>query len=141
MTCCMILCVGLNFRSMNCNITSIKIPPFRICLNIYFEDSRMSVISMGLIRNIQLIQVQVCNIANDTAFGDTQYICTRYPNFPFHPQFMQTPPKISQSTVVVKLQTSSKSPVNQPLVNYCDLLLHDLDSIQQVVSISLSSQC
>ena len=50
---------------------------------------------MRLIRNIQ---VQVCNIANDTAFGHTHVLCTRYPKFPFHPQFMQTPSKTSQST-------------------------------------------
>ena len=90
----------------------------------------MSVISMGLIRNIQLIQVQVCNIANDTAFGDTQYICTRYPNFPFHPQFMQTPPKISY---IVNCSCEAANLIShqltKPLVNYCDLLVHDLELV------------
>ena len=69
----------------------------------------MSVISLGLIRNIQ---VQVCNIANDTAFGDTQYICTRYPNF----LFIQ---KKSQSTAVNFCEAANITNQTFSVVYYC----------------------
>ena len=86
----------------------------------------MSVISMGLIRNIQ---VQVCNIANDTAFGDTQYICTRYPNF----SFSSTIHADTSKNIIVNCSCEAANLIShqltKPLVNYCDLLLHDLELV------------
>ena len=41
----MILCVGLNFRFMNCNITSIRIPPFSIIHSLHSVTSGTTLVT------------------------------------------------------------------------------------------------